>query len=161
MRLENTYFEKISEAQLKNDELDYLYDEYKIIELPHRATSGSCGYDFYLPYDITLKPGETIKIPSLMRCSIMNGWFLMIVPRSSLGFKYRCQLDNTVGIIDSDYYGAKNEGHIWIKITNDGQKEMTVHKNEAICQGIFVPYGIVTEDHADGKRIGGFGSTNK
>ena len=72
------------------------------IKLPRRATSGSAGYDIYSPLDFELRTGETIKIPTGLRCRIDMGWVLMIYPRSGLGFKYRLQMNNTVGVIDSD-----------------------------------------------------------
>ena len=72
--------------------------------MPRRATSGSAGYDFFTPVEITLKPGETIKVPTGIRANMEEGWVLQIFPRSSLGFKFRLQLNNTVGIIDSDYW---------------------------------------------------------
>jgi len=160
-KLQHTYFTKISVTQLKSDELNDLLPVLEKLELPQRATTGSCGYDFHIPYDLHLEPGETAKIPSLVRVAIDEGWFLLIVPRSSLGFKYKCQLDNTAGIIDSDYFNAKNEGHIWIKMTNNGTKPLDLKYGEAFCQGIFVPFGITVDDDATGQRIGGFGSTNK
>ena len=137
--------------------------DYDDILLPKRATKGSAGYDFYAPFDFTLAPGETIKIPTGIRAKINEGWFLAIFPRSGLGFKYRLQLDNTVGIIDSDYYYSDNEGHILVKITNcslDG-KTLTVAKGQGFAQGIFMPFGITIDDDTTETRNGGFGSTTK
>ena len=88
----------------------------------------------------------------------------MVVPRSSLGFKYRAQLDNTVGIIDADYYNnPNNEGHIWVKITNDSKRgdTLVVNKGDAIAQGIILEYFKTDDDNADGVRNGGLGSTSK
>ncbi len=129
--------------------------------LPKRATKGSAGYDFFAPFAFTLQAGETAKIPTGVRVRIDEGWVLKIYPRSSLGFKYRLRLDNTVGIIDSDYFNADNEGHIFIKITNCGDKPLTVEKDAAFAQGVFVEYGITIDDDCDGERTGGFGSTDK
>ena len=133
------------------------------IPMPRRATSGSAGYDFALPYDLELKPGETAKIPTGIRAKIAEGWVLMIYPRSGLGFKYRMQLNNTVGVIDSDYYNSDNEGHIFIKITNDTNegKTISLKAGDGFAQGIFMEFGIVEDDEADGVRNGGFGSTSK
>ena len=86
---------------------------------------------------------------------------LKIYPRSSLGFKYRLTLNNTVGIIDSDYYFAENEGHIFIKITNCGEKVLEIEKGKAFAQGIFLEYGITYDDEATASRTGGMGSTDK
>ena len=135
---------------------------YEGIALPRRATAGSAGYDFCTPYALRLAPGESVTVPTGIRARIDEGWFLMIVPRSGLGFKYRLQLNNTVGVIDSDYYGAKNEGHIFIKLTNDSNegRSLKVAAGEAFAQGIFTPFGITVDDEAEGVRTGGFGSTN-
>lgn len=155
-------FEKVSLAQFREgcDAPDVL-EIYADIKLPKRATSGSAGYDFYAPFDIVLAPGETIKIPTGIRAWIVDGWVLKLYPRSGLGFKYRLQLNNTVGIIDSDYYNSDNEGHIFIKITNDTNegKVIEIPKGTGFAQGIFVEYGITIDDDACGVRNGGFGST--
>ena len=91
-----------------------------------------------------------------------DGWVLLLFPRSSLGFKYRMQLDNTIGVIDSDYYNSDNEGHIILKITNDSKenKVLTIEDNKGVCQGIFFEFGITIDDDVNTTRNGGFGSTN-
>lgn len=135
---------------------------YESIILPTRATVGSAGYDFRTPVDFTLKPGETIKIPTGIRARINDGWVLMLCPRSGLGFKYRLQLNNTVGIIDSDYFGSDNEGHIMAKITNcsNENKTLELKAGDAFMQGIFLPFGITEDDDVTAERNGGFGSTS-
>lgn len=155
-------FEKVSIKQFcEGFEGENAAAVYEEIKLPERATSGSAGYDFFAPYDITLAPNETAKIPTGIRVWIEDGWVLKIYPRSGLGFKFRLQLNNTVGIIDSDYYNSDNEGHIFIKITNDTNEGKTIDipKGTGFAQGIFVEYGITLDDEADGVRNGGFGST--
>ena len=131
--------------------------------LPRRATTGSAGYDFFSPMDFTLSPGEILLIPTGIRAQIDEGWVLMLFPRSGLGFKYRLQLNNTVGVIDSDYYNAKNEGHIHLKLINDSRdgRTLVVRAGDAVAQGIFLPFGVTTDDQAGGAREGGFGSTDK
>ena len=88
---------------------------------------------------------------------------LKCYPRSGLGFKYRLQLNNTVGIIDSDYYDSDNEGHIFVKLTNDSNegKVVSIDAGMGMMQGIFVEYGITLDDEADAVRNGGFGSTTQ
>ena len=166
-------FEKVSFEEflkdipddLKNLSEDSIHEFYDNIKLPTRATSGSAGYDFKAPFDFNLNPGETIKIPTGVRVKINEGWMLSIYPRSGLGFKYRLQLDNTVGIIDSDYYYSDNEGHIMVKLTNDSKtgKTLEILAGNGFAQGIFVEYGITENDDEDKKQVrnGGFGSTTK
>ena len=134
---------------------------YDSIELPKRATAGSAGYDFHTPVDIKLEPGQTVKIPTGIRAKMNDDWVLMIFPRSGLGFKFRLQLNNTVGVIDSDYYNSDNEGHIFIKITNDSNegKTVSVAAGGGFAQGVFMPYGITEDDDVSDIRNGGFGST--
>lgn len=147
-------FEKVSPAQ-------FTQEGYDTIRLPRRATAGSAGYDFYAPYPFTLAPGQSITIQTGIRAQMEPGWALFILPRSGLGFKFRLQLDNTVGLIDSDYYYAKNEGHIMIRLTNDSRegKTVSIEAGTAFAQGVFLPHGITTDDDAQGQRTGGFGST--
>ena len=134
---------------------------YQRIRLPRRETVGSAGYDFFAPEAFSLVPHETILIPTGICAEIADGWVLQLFPRSGLGFKYCLQMDNTVGIIDSDYIHAKNEGHIFVKMTNCNRqgKTLTVSAGEGFAQGVFLPYGITEDDDADGQRQGGLGST--
>lgn len=136
---------------------------YEQIKLPRRATTGSAGYDFMAPCDFTLAPGESIKVPTGIRAKISEGWVLMLYPRSGLGIKFRLMLDNTVGVIDSDYYYSDNEGQIIAKLTNCNTegKTLSVAAGTGFMQGVFTPYGITVDDDADGVRNGGFGSTTK
>ena len=162
-------FYKVSYEQFKEGFLDSfgagndgiirkIYDD---IKLPERATKGSAGYDFFAPVDIVLNPGETVKIPTGIRVEMNPDWVLKLYPRSGLGFKYRLQLNNTVGIIDSDYFYSDNEGHIFSKITNDTNegKTVTISAGTGFMQGIFLEYGITENDDVKDVRNGGFGST--
>ncbi len=132
---------------------------YGDIRLPKRATSGSAGYDFFAPFDIFLNPNETKIIPTGIRVRIDEGWVLTLFPRSGLGFRYSLALNNTVGIIDSDYFYSANQGHILISLRN-GERPLEIKKGEAFVQGIFLPFGITKNDYETTKRDGGFGSTD-
>lgn len=164
-------FEKVSIEQFREgwtdafgevDETE-LREIYEAVRLPKRATAGSAGYDFFAPARISLAPGETVKIPTGIRVWMEPEWVLKCYPRSGLGFKFRLQLNNTVGIIDSDYYYSDNEGHIFTKITNDSNegKTLEVKAGDGFMQGIFVEYGITLDDDVTEVRNGGFGSTTK
>lgn len=163
-------FHKVSFEQFKGDwtdtfgsvEEEALLKIYEGIRLPARATSGSAGYDFYAPMGIKLAPGEGIKVPTGIRAEMEPGWVLQLFPRSSLGFKFRLQLNNTVGIVDSDYFYSDNEGHMFIKVTNDSKegKALELEPGAGFAQGIFLPYGITVDDDCAGTRNGGFGSTD-
>lgn len=163
-------FEKVSFSQFEKDFKKSFGDSYDVkavydgIKLPLRATIGSAGYDFFAPVDLKLEKNSTLLVPTGIRARIDEGWVLNIFPRSGLGFKHRIQLDNTVGIIDSDYYGAENEGHIMIKISCDAYDEnhsLCVEKSTGFAQGVFMPFGITEDDNATDSRLGGMGSTTK
>ena len=134
---------------------------YKNARLPKRATAGSAGYDIITPVSFILAPGESVRIPTGLRIKMEPGCMLLILPKSGLGFRYRLQLDNTMGLVDSDYYNAENEGHILVSITNDSRsgKVLEVTAGKAFVQAVLVPYGITFDDAAEGERTGGFGST--
>ena len=165
-------FEKVSWAQFQKDYVDTFGEGktidmneirkiYDNIKLPIRATSGSAGYDFKSPITFTLKPGLTIKIPTGIRVKIDDGWVLKCYPRSGLGFKYKMRMANVVPIIDSDYYYSDNEGHIFLKLSNEGEKDISINSGDKIIQGVFVPYGITYDDCVNKTRNGGVGSTGK
>ena len=167
-------FEKVSFERFKKDftkifptynkQNEALFSLYNSIPMPKRATKGSAGYDIHSPVGLIVKPGETATIPTGIRVKMDEGWVLKLYPRSSFGFKYRAQLDNTVGIIDQDYYFSDNEGHIMVKITNDSKedKTKTISFMDRIVQGIFEKFGITVDDgeYDKSERNGGFGSTN-
>ena len=164
-------FEKVSPRQFINDWISTFPQQsveqalmaYEQIQLPRRATSGSAGYDFFAPVGFELPAGAGIKIPTGIRAIIEEGWVLTLYPRSSLGFKFRFQLDNSVGVIDSDYARSDNEGHIFLRMTNDSRegKGLRVPTGTAFAQGIFLPFGITVDDDAQDVRNGGFGSTTR
>ena len=131
------------------------------IPLPRRATAGSAGYDFVSPADVTLQPGEAVTIPTGVRCEMQPGWVLMLSPRSGLGFKHQVHLANTVGVIDSDYFHAANEGHIMVRIVNGGDHAVSIARGERFCQGVFLPHGLAEEEDVLADREGGFGSTGR
>lgn len=161
-------FEKVSEAQYLKDWKQYRRNDeqaaqntYKNILLPQRATKGSAGYDFYAPCDISIWPKASVCIPTGIRVRIDEGWMMAVFPRSGLGFRYRICLANTVGIIDSDYYEANNEGHIMLKLVNGSEKHVDLRAGSAIAQGIFLPIGFAVEDEVEETRQGGLGSTSE
>ena len=152
-------FEKVSREVFERDVPDGNYDE---LILPKRGTRCSAGYDFYSPISFTLMPGERKIIPTGIKVCMEENEFLAIYVRSSLGFKYDVRICNQVIIIDADYYNNKdNEGHILVRIKNEGDKEVSINKGDRLVQGIFTPYLITDDDNATGIRKGGIGSTNK
>lgn len=180
-------FEKVSYETFEKSCLEYMFPNeqdnpfqatintikkaYDAIELPNISTEGSVGHDFVSPFNFTLETkntepyARTMVIPTGIKCAIKPGWFLSLLPRSSNGFNHRLQLDNTMGVIDYDYYNnKKTEGHIMIKITCASYYENHIYHVDAgdkFAQGIFLIYGLAANQNTMQKRDGGMGSTGK
>ena len=152
-------FEKISFEQFKKDVKDNqaLYDSYN---LPKRTTTYAAGYDFESLIDFDLNPGENIKIPLGIKVYMESDEVFLLLVRSSMGFKYNVRMCNQVGIIDADYVdNDENEGHMWIKLYNEGEKVFSIKKGDRIAQGIFIKYLRTDDDLIGQPRKGGLGST--
>ena len=147
-----------NQYDLNPDDIQHDYDD---IALPVRATTGSAGYDFYADADYVIPVGESVIITTGVSCTISDGWFLALFPRSGMGFKYGVRLANTVGVIDSDFVYGATCGHILVKLTNhDSENPIRICKGDRFCQGIFIPFGIVRDDDPiANQRVGGTGST--
>ena len=151
-------FDEFDEEEMTSEEIRKIWEA---IELPKRSTKDSAGYDFVTPVPIALLPNKREKIPTGIRCRIDKGWILKLYVRSNVGFKYEVVLTNGTGIIDSDYFYADNEGHIFVKLRNDGERNYIAKAGERFVQGVFVEFGITVDDDATGERKGGIGSTGK
>lgn len=151
-------FQIISQKQWNKD---FKADTKTKVILPKRATKLSAGYDCYAPIDIRLEPGQDAKVPTGIKAYMQPGEVLMAFPRSGLGFKYYCRLANTIGVIDADYVQSDNDGHIFVKLCNEGSEPMLIRQGEAMCQFIFMPFLLVDGDNFESGEIrnGGFGST--
>ncbi len=171
-RFEKVSFEEFKKSWIEAEMFFYNDEEireiYDNIKLPQRSTQRSSGYDFFFPGKTPLKfkNGRSEVIPTGIRCVFLeDGYDLCIYPRSGLGFKYRLRLDNTVGIIDNDYFEALNEGHIKIKISYARKNIdiVTINPGDKFAQGIFREFFLAEgdDDAEKGTRSGGFGSTGK
>ena len=128
------------------------------ITLPTRSTKGSAGYDIYTPVDMMIPGNMTQIIPLGIKAKIKHGYYLQVVPRSSVGIKKHLMLANTVGIIDADYYNnPDNEGIMFCGFYNYMNQDIEIKKGERIAQAI--PYGVTEDDATESERTGGIGST--
>lgn len=131
-------------------------------KLPKRQTKGSAGYDFYSnsPRTHHIEPGSYCTLWTDVKVKLPEGYYLEIVPRSSVAIDKGLILKNTIGTIDNDYYGnEENDGNIAICLYNSGNKSVTIKKGDRIAQGIIKRY--YTFENIDVKRTGGFGSTGE
>ncbi len=155
-------FEIISINQFNKD-FKNIDTKYEDIIIPKRSTKFSAGYDFYMPYDLTIKKNEVVLIPTGIKAMLNSDEFLGIYIRSSLGFKYNLRMCNQVGIVDSDYYNnTSNEGHIFVKLKNEGDNDIILKKYDRYVQGIIQKYYIVdNEKEIEDIRVGGIGSSGR
>ena len=155
-------FEIISINQFNKD-FKNIDTKYEDIIIPKRSTKFSAGYYFYMPYDLTVKKNEVVLIPTGIKVMLNSDEFLGIYIRSSLGFKYNLRMCNQVGIVDSDYYNnPSNEGHIFVKLKNEGDNDIILKKYDRYVQGIIQKYYIVdNENEIEDIRVGGIGSSGR
>ncbi|MFZ6863817.1 dUTP diphosphatase [Undibacterium sp. Ji67W] len=133
-------------------------------QLPAYGTPGSAGLDLRACIDdaITIKPGETVLIPTGLAIHIGDpAYAAMILPRSGMGHKHGIVLGNLVGLIDSDY-----QGQLMVSTWNRGQNDFILNPMERLAQLIIVPvlqvgFNIVEEFGDSERGEGGFGSTGK
>jgi len=143
---------------------DYLkaYSVCEEVTLPLRGTAKSAGYDFFLPTDVEILPGEGAFIWTDVKAYMLDDEVLEIYPRSSLANKNEIRIKNIVGIIDSDYYSnVKNDGNIGIFLWNFGDRTRVFNKGDAVVQGIFKKFLESDNCNSDVTRVGGSGSTDK
>ena len=155
-------FDRVSPEQYRRDAATFRQVmPVEEIPLPRRATRGSAGYDFICPVEAEILPGQTVTIPTGLRAFIQPGWVLICCPRSSMGRKWGMRLANTIGVVDSDYVNADNEGHMLLMVVNGGDKPFVLHPGDRFCQGLFLPFGLAEEEEVTAERHGGYGSTGQ
>lgn len=125
-------------------------------QLPTRSSAGSAGYDFYVYEDVTFYPGEYKLLSTEISVDMPGDIHMQLHARSSLYPKRGFELPNAPGIIDSDYSDA-----IFIPLVSRNNIPVTLKKGDRVAQGVFVPYGLTTEDNATGDRSGGLGSSGR
>lgn len=150
---------RIEEIQMRKFEVAKGFEKERVT-LPQRATSRSAGYDLRALEGASIAPGETHLFKTGLKAAMEEDEVLLIFPRSSLAVKKGLRLSNSVAVIDADYYGnPDNDGHIMISLFNFSQETQVIEAGDRIAQGVFVKYEVTDDDHVNGSRQGGFGST--
>lgn len=135
------------------------------INLPQRKTKCSAGYDFEAAEDTIIPSFKKGAKPTLVKTGIKaymgEEEVLILANRSSNPGKKGLIMANSIGVIDSDYYGnPDNDGHIMFAFYNFKEESVEIKKGERIGQAIFQKYLVTDDDMSEGERTGGFGSTN-
>lgn len=164
------FFRKDVIRHLQFDGDDPVFEEncrkaYDSIVIPERKTQGSAGYDFMTPFNVRLVPGESVIFPTGIKAMMNDFNVLLVFVRSSIGLKRHCMIPNSVGVIDSDYYGnPDNDGDIMMALQNIGKAPIEIAAGERVAQGVFLMYDTVWREWKDtppaGQRKGGIGSTD-
>ena len=151
-------FEIVAETYRKHPE--------QTVVLPQRADMGSCGYDFVSLENFTIHPGQKHLFFTDVKVKMPINNRLEINTRSGNGTKHGIVLANTIGYIDSSYYGnPQNDGNIGICLRNMGTEDFEVKIGDRIAQGCFSEYLLTDDDRfinssfCGENRSGGFGST--
>lgn len=130
------------------------------IELPRYETNGAVGFDIITRETTVIEPGKIALVPGNVIVAVPHGYLLMIVPRSSMPRKKGLICPHSIGIIDQDYHGEKDE--VLVQVQNITDAPVTVERGERIAQGIIVKIERAewseVESHGAESR-GGFGST--
>ncbi|MBR1764456.1 MAG: dUTP diphosphatase [Ruminococcus sp.] len=132
---------------------------------PRRATEGSAGYDLSacLEESLTIRPGETVKVPTGLSCALTGegsgSAVLLIYARSSTATKKGLAPANCVGVVDSDY-----RGEVLVPLHNHSGEDRTVDPGERIAQLVITPILLPEIEESPtlpdtARGAGGFGSS--
>ena len=131
--------------------------------LPSFGTPEAAGADLYacIEEDVTIRPGETLFIPTGLAMALPRGYAGFVFARSGMACKRGLAPANKVGVIDSDY-----RGELMIALHNHGSQPQTVSNGERVAQLIVMP--VLTPVYFEAEELdstlrgtGGFGSTGK
>ncbi len=130
--------------------------------MPVRKTGRSAGYDLAAAEEMELSPHRVTLIPTGLKAYMEADEVLLVTIRSSVATKLGLLLANGVGVIDADYVdNPSNEGHIYVALLNPTDQTVRVDRGQTIAQGLFTRFLLVEDDQTEGKRTGGFGSTDR
>jgi dUTP pyrophosphatase len=130
------------------------------LPLPKYESAGAVGFDLITRETTVIEPGKIALVPGNVIVKVPEGYALMIIPRSSLPRKKALVCPHSIGVIDCDYHGEKDE--ILVQIQSISNAPVTVERGERIAQGLFVKVEKAEweEVGSHGKETrGGFGST--
>ena len=132
-------------------------------ELPMRGTFGSAGYDICanLEEDVTINPGECVKISTGFATSFRKDYVALVFSRSGLATKNGLVVAQGTAVIDSDY-----RGEWFIPLFNQSDKPQVVRSGDRIAQLVVQPVCKIKAVEVDELNTtrrgnGGFGSTGQ
>ena len=149
-------FEAVKESVL---EKHFGSKQFEVLT-PQRGSQHAAGYDFFAQEDTTIEAGAIALIPVGVKAYMQGDEVLYLYDRSSNPKKKGIVLINSVGVIDSDYYGnPSNDGLIFAQFKNITDAPVVLKRGDAIMQGVFMKYLVADSGNTDAERVGGIGST--
>ena len=73
--------------------------------MPTKGTDMAAGYDIYMPEAGSITGLSPLMVGLGFAAEVPAGCVALLLPRSSTGSKFGLELNNTCGVIDSDYRG--------------------------------------------------------
>lgn len=137
------------------------------VTFPKQMTPGSAAWDIYVPNDLEMPsdgtyiyPGKNLTFKCGFSLGIPEGYYVSIVPRSSMG-KRGLYLRNAPATIDQDF-----TGEISIMLQNLGTEPQPIRPGDRVAQMILHKYHDFEFEEVDEieqteRGSGGFGSTGK
>lgn len=127
--------------------------------VPKYMTQGAAGADLAAKVETIIPPYEERLVGTGTKVKIPEGFFGMLVPRSSTCRKLGLELTNSVGVIDEDYIGE-----IMFSYRNISDEYVMIKQGERIGQLAILPYVKAEFSSVDvlevtGRGEDGFGST--
>ena len=128
--------------------------------MPTKGSDQSGAYDIYMPVSGCVSTVEKI-IGLGFATEVPAGHVALILPRSSAGAKFGLELNNTCGVIDSDYRG---EWKAALRTKNG--LGFSWSAGDRILQFLIVPVAQVTLERVESvsqtvRGTGGFGSSGQ
>lgn len=127
--------------------------------MPTKGTEQAGAFDIYMPESgVALETSRMVGLG--FAAAVPVNHVALLLPRSSTGGKFSLELNNTVGVIDSDY---RLEWKAALRTKNG--VAFNWQRGERILQFVIVPIAMVTLQLVDSldetARAGGFGSTGQ
>jgi dUTP pyrophosphatase len=136
------YMQKVQPTSKVPEQLQVLYIKKlsDVATLPTRATPDSAGLDIYSAVDVSIPPGEMVKVPTDLAIQLLPGTYCQILSRSGMVTKHKIEVK--AGTIDADYTGK-----VTIILENNSAAQAQIHKGDQGAQIVvyFITQPIVQE----------------
>lgn len=96
-------------------------------KMPTYAHDTDAGADIYCPQEITIQPGEQVKVPTGLKIACPVGYAMLVHPRSGLASRSKMRICNSIGLIDSGY---RDEVCVLIENTDNSVRDVTSHYDD-------------------------------